>query len=125
MGNTGTGDWTALLRGRAPSFADVHDPSCDKYAWHLWENLTAYVSTLQSPEEYCLPSSRYACARELQARQLPFLAGLTLGRLRHVVQLAVSQKGILGYRDGALVPYTMSTCFLKKQQAEVGCPSVQ
>merc|ERR1712159_396664 len=69
-------------------------------------------------KNYRLPSSRYACARELQSRKLPFLFGFTLGRLCHIVQLSISQKNILGYSDGALVPYSMSRCLVKKQHAE-------
>jgi hypothetical protein len=57
---------------------------------------------------------------ELQERNLSCFAGLTLGSLCHIVQLAISQKQILGYRDGALVPYLMSKCLLKKQHAERG-----
>lgn len=114
------GDWTAVQCSRKPNFIDVHDPE-DTYAPSLWESFHRYIASLadrQSPTEYRLPSSRYACAHELQSRALPFFAGLTLGSLCHIVQLAVSQKSILGYRDGALVPYAMSRCLLKKQHAE-------
>merc|ERR1712193_93264 len=72
------------------------------------------------PEQYRLPASRYACAAELKERNLPFFAGLKLGSLCHIVQLSTSQKQILGYRDGALVPYQMSKCLVKKQHAELG-----
>lgn len=115
------GDWTAVLCNCKPEFIDVHDPS-DTYAPSLWESFHHYITSLQSPNEYRLPSSRYACAHELQARALPFFAGLTLGSLCHIVQLAVSQKSILGYRDGALVPYAMSRCLVKKQHAESMLP---
>merc|ERR1719235_2926418 len=79
-----------------------------------------YISSLQTPEEYRLPSSRYACAFELRARNLPFFTDLSLGSLCHIVQLAISHKKILGHRDGALVPYNMSKCFEKKQRADLG-----
>merc|ERR1719272_122598 len=111
----------AVLSDRPRNFVDVHDPA-DTYAANLWEALTMHIFSLQLPRDYRLPSSRYACARELQGRMLPCLAGFTLGRLCHIVQLAVSQKNILGYRDGALVPYVMSKCLVKKQHAEYMMP---
>lgn len=112
-------DWTVVLSDRPPSFVDVHDP-CDIYAPSLWEAFGAYLAAQDS--EFRLPSSRYACALDLQDRRLPFLAGLTLGRLCHVVQLSISQKSLLGYRDGALVPYEASRCMIKKQHANVMLP---
>merc|ERR1719191_2339002 len=107
----------AVLNDRRPNFIDVHD-SCDTYAPDLWEAFHQYMTSLENPKEYRLPSSRYACAHELRDRALPFFTGLTLGSLCHVVQLAVSKKNILGYSDGALVPYAMSHCLVKKQHAE-------
>lgn len=115
------GDWIAVLCNRRPNFIDAHEKS-DAYAPCLWEAFHHYVSSLSDPNEYRLPSSRYACAHELQARALPFFEGLTLGSLCHIVQLAVSKKNILGYRDGALVPYAMSNCLIKKKHAECMLP---
>merc|ERR1719191_2410650 len=113
------GDWEAVLLHRQPNFVDAHD-QCDRYGEQLWQDFTAYIASLHTPEEYRLPSSRYACAFELRARNLPFFADLSLGCLCHIVQLAISHKKILGHRDGALVPYVMSKCFEKKQHADLG-----
>eukprot|EP00746_Dinoflagellata_sp_MGD_P124502 gnl/MRDRNA2_/MRDRNA2_59106_c0_seq1.p1 gnl/MRDRNA2_/MRDRNA2_59106_c0~~gnl/MRDRNA2_/MRDRNA2_59106_c0_seq1.p1 ORF type:complete len:718 (-),score=126.31 gnl/MRDRNA2_/MRDRNA2_59106_c0_seq1:277-2352(-) len=117
------GDWEAVLSHRPPSFVDVHSP-CDRYGEEMWQAFIAYISTMHSPSEYHLPSSRYACAFELRARNLPFFAGLSLGSLCHIVQLAISQKKILGHRDGSLVPYTMSKCFEKEKHAVLGVAQV-
>merc|ERR1712176_1006309 len=40
-----------------------------------------------------------------------------LGQICHVVQLAISQKRILGYREGQLVPYLHSDEWVKEQRA--------
>jgi len=118
----GAGDWMALLCDRPSNFVDVHNPSDAEYPPELMEAFNAYVTSLHDPAEYRLPSSRYACALELKRRELAFLAGYSLGRICHIVQLAISQKSIFGYRDGALVPYVMSRCLLKKQHAEFMVP---
>lgn len=114
------GDWEAVLTDRAPDFVDPHDPH-DSYPESLWQAFSQYIASIQEmePEQYRLPASRYACAAELKERNLPFFAGLKLGSLCHIVQLSTSQKQILGYRDGALVPYSMSKCLMKKQHAEL------
>jgi hypothetical protein len=120
----GAGDWMALLCDRPANFVDVHNPSDAEYPPEVMENFGAYIASLQDPEEYRLPSSRYACALELQRRELPFFVGYSLGRICHIVQLAISQKSIFGYSDGALVPYAMSRCLLQKQHAEFMVPCV-
>jgi hypothetical protein len=125
ISDSGAGDWMALLCDRPSNFVDVHNPSDAEYPPHLMEAFGAYVASLadrEDPEEYRLPSSRYACACALQRCDLPFFEGYSLGRICHIVQLAISQKNIFGYRDGALVPYAMSRCLLKKQHAEFNVP---
>eukprot|EP00746_Dinoflagellata_sp_MGD_P167488 gnl/MRDRNA2_/MRDRNA2_98154_c0_seq1.p1 gnl/MRDRNA2_/MRDRNA2_98154_c0~~gnl/MRDRNA2_/MRDRNA2_98154_c0_seq1.p1 ORF type:complete len:628 (-),score=108.08 gnl/MRDRNA2_/MRDRNA2_98154_c0_seq1:338-2128(-) len=115
------GDWEAVIDDDVQCFVDPHDPE-DVHPEQLWREFTAYVVSLQAsaPSEYRLPASRYACALELHSRNLSCFKGLTLGSLCHIVQLAISQKQILGYRDGALVPYQLSKCLIKKQHAELG-----
>jgi hypothetical protein len=109
------------LNDHEQCFVDPHDPE-DVYPEQMWNEFAAYVISQQTsePKEYRLPASRYACALELQGRTLSCFSGLTLGSLCHIVQLAISQKQILGYRDGALVPYCLSKCLVKKQHAELG-----
>lgn len=125
VSDAGCGDWMALLCDRPSNFVDVHNPSDEEYPPQLLPAFGAYVASLadrEDPEEYRLPSSRYACARALHSCQLPFFEGYSLGRICHIVQLAISQKSIFGYRDGALVPYAMSRCLQKKQHAEYNAP---
>merc|ERR1711904_697390 len=64
-----------------------------------------------------MPGGRYACAQELASRQLYFFAGHTLGQICQIVQLAISQKRLLGYSEGCLVPYVFSQSMVKEQRA--------
>jgi hypothetical protein len=50
-------------------------------------------------------------------RRLGFLAGYSLGQVSHMVQLAISQKKLLGYLNGAVVPYARSGSMVKDQSA--------
>lgn len=110
------GDWFVLARGVPDAFVDVYD-SEDGYPAEMWSALGDY---LESPvgAGMSLPGGRYSCAHELATRRLPFLAGLSLGQVCHVVQLAISQRKLLGYLDGAVVPYCRSQSLLKQRCAE-------
>merc|ERR1719188_2350452 len=70
-----------------------------------------------------LPGGRYACARALEAARLPFLTGCSLGQVCHIVQLAVSQRQVLGYLDGHVVPYFQSEAVVKKHSAVLQQPA--
>jgi hypothetical protein len=48
---------------------------------------------------------------------LSFLGGYTLGQVCHIVQLAMSEKKLLGYYDGAVVPYGRSQSMMKERCA--------
>merc|ERR1712032_559876 len=61
---------------------------------------------------------RYASAKALAERQLPFLEGYSLGQICHITQLAISQRKLLGYFNGAIVPYDQSTSMLKCRCAQ-------
>ncbi|CAK0815875.1 unnamed protein product [Prorocentrum cordatum] len=115
------GDWSVLLRDRQDSFVDVYSPD-DVYPASLWSAIGRY---LEGPEGAALKlaGGRYSCAQDLVARRLPFLAGLPLGQVCHLVQLAISQKKLLGYFDGAVVPYWRSQSMLKQRCAERECAS--
>lgn len=111
------GDWSALLKGRPGfCFVDIYSNS-DDYSAEFWDKAARYLETM-SGDEMALPGGRYACARALAARELPFLRGLSLGRVCHVVQLALSQKKLLGYFNGAVVPYQRSQSMIKQLCAE-------
>ncbi|CAE8735427.1 unnamed protein product [Polarella glacialis] len=110
------GDWSALLRGRHMSFIDVYSPQ-DLYPEELWRAAGAYFESLDD-SEMVLPGGRYSCAQALVCRGLLFLSGRSLGQVCHIVQLAISQKKLLGYLNGAVVPYGRSQSKIKERCAE-------
>merc|ERR1712000_478928 len=63
---------------------------------------------------------RYACAQTLIKRRVPFLSGMSLGKVCHVVQLAMAQHKLLGYLNGGMVPYAHSQSCAKEQSAAKG-----
>lgn len=95
-------------------FVDVYSPN-DPYPSELWVQVTAYFENLGSDDS--LPGGRYACGQMLMQRCLSFLAGRSLGQVCHIVQLAISQRKILGYYNGTLVPYMRSRSKFKEQCA--------
>jgi len=114
------GDWSALLRCRLASFVDVYSPQ-DQYPQELWDAAGSYFGGLDDAD-MVLPGGRYSCAQVLVSRRLPFLQGRTLGQVCHIVQLAISQKKLLGYLNGAVVPYSRSQSMVKEKCAERGKP---
>eukprot|EP00441_Pelagodinium_beii_P028071 CAMPEP_0197660198 /NCGR_PEP_ID=MMETSP1338-20131121/50695_1 /TAXON_ID=43686 ORGANISM="Pelagodinium beii, Strain RCC1491" /NCGR_SAMPLE_ID=MMETSP1338 /ASSEMBLY_ACC=CAM_ASM_000754 /LENGTH=651 /DNA_ID=CAMNT_0043237501 /DNA_START=155 /DNA_END=2110 /DNA_ORIENTATION=+ len=110
------GDWSALLRGRQMAFIDVYSPQ-DFYPAELWQSAAAYFEGLDDAN-MVLPGGRYSCAQALVSRGLKFLDGRTLGQVCHIVQLAISQKKLLGYLNGAVVPYGRSQSMVKERCAE-------
>merc|ERR1740138_554608 len=87
----------------------------------MWAAAAMYFQAL-SGDEMQLPGGRYSCAQALLARDLPFLRGRSLGQVCHIVQLAISQKKILGYLNGAVVPYVRSQSMVKEQCAQFQTP---
>merc|ERR1719330_587002 len=59
------------------------------------------------------------------SRRLPFLLGCSLGQVCHIVQLAISQRRLLGYRNGFLCPYKHSEGWVKEQCAVAQAPTGQ
>jgi len=108
------GDWTALFDGQSGFFVDAYSPQ-DPYPSQLWLQAGLFFQGLSSSE--CLPGGRYACAQELRTRRLHCFAGRSLGELCHIVQLAISQKRLLGYLNGTLVPYCRSQSIVKEHAA--------
>lgn len=107
------GDWTALIIGELPDFVDIYSPE-DVYPVDLWTEATIYFESLQGE---ILPGGRFSCAQCLVDRKLPFLAGRSLGQVCHIVQLAISQKKMLGYSSGGITPYANSQSMLKDKAA--------
>lgn len=114
--NESGGEWSALCRGRADNFVDVYSPD-DVYDTSLWQALALYFSSWL-PDAAPLSGGRYACGLDLKERRLPFLRGFSLGQICHIVQLAISQKKILGYQGSDVVPYARSQCFRKELNVE-------
>lgn len=110
------GDWSVTIVDRPDAFVDVYS-SVDMYPGGMWGAAAAYFQLLSGDNMY-LPGGRYSCAQELRARSLAFLEGRSLGQVCHIVQLAISQKKVLGYLNGAVVPYASSQSMLKEQCAQ-------
>mmetsp|Transcript_133359 Transcript_133359/g.345128 ORF Transcript_133359/g.345128 Transcript_133359/m.345128 type:complete len:571 (+) Transcript_133359:79-1791(+) len=112
-------EYSVTLIGEEGVFVDPCSP-LDPYPPKLWKEAAEYFGGLHE-EDGRLPSGRYACAQVLLSRDLPFLRGKSLGEVCHIVQLAISQKKIVGYADGHLVPYdrseecTKERCALRQQ----------
>lgn len=119
------GEWSALLLNRDECFIDIYSED-DPYPPKMWEAAAAYFEGLMNESSSDpdgagssgkLPGGRYASARELLAREPAFLAGRSFGEVCHIMQLAISQKRLLGYFDGAVVPFAKSTSMEKQRCA--------
>eukprot|EP00930_Biecheleria_cincta_P032399 TRINITY_DN22494_c0_g2_i1.p1 TRINITY_DN22494_c0_g2~~TRINITY_DN22494_c0_g2_i1.p1 ORF type:complete len:719 (-),score=121.76 TRINITY_DN22494_c0_g2_i1:167-2263(-) len=114
------GDWSAMIKGRPAHFIDIYS-SEDNYESATWDAARKYFESL--PEDMALlPGGRYSCAQALMDRNLDFLAGLSLGKVCHLVQLAISTHKTLGYCNGAVVPYSRSQSKVKEDCAVFGQP---
>jgi len=109
------GDWSAAFAGRVDPFVDIYS-NVDSYSEEFWTQAMEHFGIL-GREEMLLPGGRYSCAQMLMTRHLPFLVNLTLGQVCHFVQLAISQRKVLGYLDGSVVPYQFSQSMVKEQAA--------
>lgn len=114
--------WLCLI-GITEDFVDESSAD-DHYPEELWQELHCYVSeqnALGAGERrfsMAIAKSRYDCARELRDK-VPYLAahGYKLGDVCHIVQLAVTSRCILGYREGWLLPYAASVDYEKQCEA--------
>mmetsp|Transcript_150993 Transcript_150993/g.485237 ORF Transcript_150993/g.485237 Transcript_150993/m.485237 type:complete len:494 (+) Transcript_150993:185-1666(+) len=109
-------EYSAFLAGRKANFIDACS-STDPYPELLWTEITAFFGSGGAGESIVLPGGRYTAARALVAANLPFLAGRTLGEVCHIVQLAVSERQILGYFDGQVVAHDRSEAVVKMRCA--------
>mmetsp|Transcript_81602 Transcript_81602/g.205327 ORF Transcript_81602/g.205327 Transcript_81602/m.205327 type:complete len:600 (+) Transcript_81602:72-1871(+) len=114
-------EYSALLVGRAPDFVDACSND-DPYPERLWSDMAAFFGS-PATSGLRLPGGRYACARALAASALPCLVGRSLGEVCHIVQLAITQRRILGYLDGHVVPYLQSEAVVKQQSADLQQPA--
>jgi len=116
------GEWSVVIFGRPPCFIDIYS-SQDPYSVDFWDAAKSYFQGIPDCDAI-LPGGRYACASALAARSLPFLDGLSLGCVCHVVQLALSHTKLLGYLSGAVVPYALSQSMVKDCCASQRAPVV-
>jgi hypothetical protein len=106
------GDWSVTLAGCPARFVDTYDP-VDVYPEDLWTAAAEYFENAPR-EETTLQGGRYSCARTLLFRNLTFLANRSLGQVCHIIQLAITDRKLLGYLDGAVVPYSQSQSMMKE-----------
>lgn len=114
------GEWSVLHKALEQRFVDVYS-AVDCYPQAMWQAAAQYFDALEG-ESTVLPGGRYACAQLLAARALAFLEGRTLGEISHIIQLAISQKKILGYLNGNVVPYRHSHSMAKERLARQRLP---
>lgn len=112
-------EFSVVLVGQPCPVLDVCSP-VDVYPEEFWDTFSAYLGNFDV-DEVVLPGGRYACARVLSGRlRLSFLQGYSLGQVCHIVQIAISQRRLLGYNDqGHLCPYRHSKSWVKEQCASV------
>jgi len=110
-------EWSVLLKNREPTFVDVYS-TVDAYPASLWTGIKNFLRQLDERGE-SLPGGRYSCARALLDSGLPSLQGCSLGEVCHIVQLAMSEKKLLGYLDGTIAPYERSNSMVKDTAAEL------
>jgi len=109
-------EWSALLVGREMEFVDVYN-SEDVYPEALWVCMKDYFKCIDE-DGGSLPGGRYSCAQTLLSCELPALQGFSLGQVCHIVQLAMTEKKLLGYLDGTIAPYERSNSMIKDTAAE-------
>ena len=56
----------------------------------------------------------------LLSRGLPYFKAYTLGQMCHIVQLAISERKVLGYHNGDVVAYSHSSSMMKDRFARRG-----
>jgi len=110
------GEWSAVLVGRSFDFVDFYSHS-DPYPAEMWKATEDYFHVLEA-ENGSLPGGRYATALALMKLQLPFLYMYSLGQICHIVELAMTTRKLLGYLEGAIVPYACSHSKVKDSAAE-------
>lgn len=109
------GEWSARFTDVADSFVDVYGKD-DPYDEAVWQAAQEYFESLPE-EDGVLPGGRYACAQTLLSQDLHFLRGLTLGRICHFVQIAISTRKVLGYLNGGITSYSRSHSCVKDTAA--------
>eukprot|EP00928_Gymnodinium_smaydae_P026170 TRINITY_DN20623_c0_g1_i1.p1 TRINITY_DN20623_c0_g1~~TRINITY_DN20623_c0_g1_i1.p1 ORF type:complete len:660 (+),score=154.21 TRINITY_DN20623_c0_g1_i1:116-2095(+) len=113
----GDAEWYLAVSGLDGSaVVDVYGDGED-FSESFWEEADAYVRSLAT-DQLGVAGGRYVCARHLMEQKPQFLDGLSLGKVCQFVQLAMTQRKLLGYCNGAIVPYARSESMVKEQCAE-------
>jgi hypothetical protein len=110
------GEWSAVLVGRSFDFVDFYSHN-DPYPEEMWKAAQDYFEVMER-ENGSLPGGRYATALALLKLDLPFLSTFSLGQVCHIVELAMTTRKLLGYLEGAIVPYACSHSKVKDSAAE-------
>lgn len=108
-------EFSVILVDQPCTFLDDSSP-VDPYSEEFWNVFASYLDSLAA-DEMSLPGGRYACACYLAGKRLPFLHNFSLGKVCQIVQIATSQRRLLGYKNGRLVPYQYSEGWVKEQFA--------
>jgi hypothetical protein len=111
-------DWSVSLVSQKPNFVDIYS-SEDVYPVELWKDFAAFFEAPGS-DDFAFPGGRLACAELLRSRLPSSFSHRSLGELCHIVELALSQKKIIGYKNGCMVPYRNSQLMIKEQLANEG-----
>jgi len=109
-------DWFVVVRGTFPVFIDIYNAE-DYYSEDLWSAFATYLEIFEHGRTLP-PGGRYVYAQGLISQNLPFLEGMSLGEVSHIVQIAMTSRKLLGYRNAAIVPYARSETAIKEQCAE-------
>lgn len=107
-------EWFVTIPGLFADFVDIYD-TADNFSEQFWSEARSYFESSLFEINYL--GGRYACAQGLASLGPPFLHGYSLGRVCHFVQLAMTTRKMLGYRNGAIVPYIRSETMLKERCA--------
>jgi hypothetical protein len=105
-------------------FVDQSSPE-DPYPAGLWLKVKVFLQGEAENEMEGArgwPGSRYEFAKWMRSH-LNCLAEQSLGRVCHLVQLCISKKELLGYRQGNLVPFQLSDDCRKKSHALLNLPT--
>lgn len=98
---------------------DVEDP----YPEWLWQQIAKFLEkeARRTWPNVRWPGSRYEFSKWIQT-QVRCLKGYSLGRVCHMTQLGIQKRQLLGYRQGSMVPYTLSDDYKKFKNAMLRRP---
>lgn len=110
------GEWSAVLVCGSFDFVDFYSHS-DPYPEDMWTAAQHFFQEMER-ENGSLPGGRYATAVAMVKLDLPFLSTYSLGQVCHIVELAMTNRKLLGYLEGSVVPYACSHSKVKDCAAE-------